>query len=119
MSLAFLVPLFLAGIAGIVVPIVVHLTRRQRKNVVHFPSLMFLQKIPYQEQRRRRIQHWFLLSLRASLLPHHFHDCNNANAGCRPSYTQPCPTFRQTALTARSRRGALWEAASFRSRPRI
>ena len=43
--------------------------------------------------------------------------CNNA--GCRPSYTQPCPTFRQTALTARSRRGALWEAASFRSRPRI
>ena len=68
MSLAFLVPLFLAGIAGIVVPIVVHLTRRQRKNVVHFPSLMFLQKIPYQEQRRRRIQHWFLLSLRALAL---------------------------------------------------
>lgn len=68
MSLAFLVPLFLAGIAGIVVPIVVHLTRRQRKNVVHFPSLMFLQKIPYQEQRRRRIQHWFLLSLRGLAL---------------------------------------------------
>lgn len=68
MSLAFLVPLFLVGIAGIVVPIVVHLTRRQRRNVVHFPSLMFLQKIPYQEQRRRRIQHWFLLSLRALAL---------------------------------------------------
>ncbi|MDX1495543.1 MAG: BatA domain-containing protein, partial [Longimicrobiales bacterium] len=68
MSLAFLVPLFLLGIAGIVVPIVVHLTRRQRRNVVHFPSLMFLQKIPYQEQRRRRIQHWFLLSLRALAL---------------------------------------------------
>lgn len=68
MSLTFLVPLFLAGIAGIVVPIVVHLTRRQRKNVVHFPSLMFLEKIPYQEQRRRRIQHWFLLSLRALAL---------------------------------------------------
>lgn len=68
MSLAFLVPLFLVGIAGIVVPIVVHLTRRQRRNVVHFPSLMFLQKIPYQERRRRRIQHWFLLSLRALAL---------------------------------------------------
>lgn len=68
MSLAFLVPLFLLGLAGIVVPIVVHLTRRQRRNVVHFPSLMFLQKIPYQEQRRRRIQHWFLLSLRALAL---------------------------------------------------
>ena len=68
MSLAFLVPLFLLGIAGVVIPIVVHLTRRQRRNVVRFPSLMFLEKIPYQEQRRRRIQHWFLLSLRALAL---------------------------------------------------
>jgi hypothetical protein len=68
MSLGFLIPLFLLGIAGVVVPIVVHLTRRQRRNVVHFPSLMFLQRIPYQEQRRRRIQHWFLLSLRALAL---------------------------------------------------
>jgi len=68
MSLAFLVPLFLVGVAGVVVPIAVHLTRRQRRNVVHFPSLMFLEKIPYQEQRRRRIQHWFLLSIRALAL---------------------------------------------------
>lgn len=68
MSLAFLVPLFLLGIAGVVVPIVVHLTRRQRRNVVMFPSLMFLEKVPYQEQRRRRVQHWFLLSLRALAL---------------------------------------------------
>ncbi len=68
MSLTFLVPLFLLGLAGIVVPIVVHLTRRQRRNVVHFPSLMFLVNIPYQEQRRRRIQHWLLLSLRALAL---------------------------------------------------
>ena len=68
MSLVFLVPLFLLGVAGIVIPIIVHLTRRQRRNVVHFPSLMFLEKIPYQEQRRRRIQHWFLLTLRALAL---------------------------------------------------
>lgn len=68
MSLSFLVPLFLLGVAGIVVPILVHLTRRQRKNVVAFPSLMFLQKIPFQEQRRRRIQNWLLLSLRALAL---------------------------------------------------
>lgn len=68
MSLSFLVPLFLLGLAGIVVPIVVHLTRKQRKNVVAFPSLMFLRKIPFQEQRRRRVQHWFLLALRALAL---------------------------------------------------
>jgi hypothetical protein len=68
MSLTFLVPLFLIGIAGIVVPIIVHLTRRQRRNVVMFPSLMFLEKVPYQERRRRRIQHWFLLAMRAVAL---------------------------------------------------
>ena len=68
MSLAFLVPLFLLGLAGIVVPILVHLTRRQRRNVVTFPSLMFLERIPFQEQRRRRIQHWLLLALRSLAL---------------------------------------------------
>lgn len=68
MSLSFLVPLFLLGLAGIAVPVILHLTRRQRRQVVAFPSLMFLQKIPFQEQRRRRIQHWLLLSLRALAL---------------------------------------------------
>ncbi len=66
--MSFLVPLFLLGMAGVAVPVVVHLTRRQRRNVVRFPSLMFLQKIPYQEQRRRRVQNWFLLLLRALAL---------------------------------------------------
>lgn len=68
MSLTFLVPLFLLGLAGIAVPVIVHLTRRQRRQVVAFPSLMFLDKIPFQEQRRRRIQNWFLLLLRALAL---------------------------------------------------
>ena len=68
MSLAFLVPLFLLGLAGITVPILVHPTRRQRRNVVTFPSLMFLERIPFQEQRRRHIQHWLLLALRSLAL---------------------------------------------------
>ncbi len=68
MSLTFLVPLFLLGLAGISIPIIVHLTRRQRRHLVAFPSLMFLEKIPFQEQRRRRIQHWLLLVMRALAL---------------------------------------------------
>jgi len=67
-SLTFLVPLFLLGLAGIAIPVIVHLTRRRRRQVVPFPSLMFLEKIPFQEQRRRRIQNWFLLALRALAL---------------------------------------------------
>jgi len=66
--MSLLVPLFLLGLAGVAVPFVLHLTRRQRRNVVPFPSLMFLERIPYQEQRRRRIHYWFLLSLRALAL---------------------------------------------------
>jgi len=68
MSPTFLVPLFLLGLAGIVIPIIVHLTRRQRRHVVTFPSLMFLRKIPFQEQRRRRIQHWLLFVMRSLAL---------------------------------------------------
>lgn len=68
MPLGFLVPLFLLGLVGLVVPIIVHLTRRQRARVVRFPSLMFLEKIPFQAESRRRIHHWLLLLLRALAL---------------------------------------------------
>ena len=42
-----------------------HLIQRERKRVIEFPSLMFVQKIPYQSVRRRRIRHWALLLMRA------------------------------------------------------
>src|ERR1700747_3140858 len=63
--MSFLAPLFLVASAAIAVPIFVHLIQRERKRVVEFPSLMFVQKIPYQSVQRRRIRHWFLLLMRA------------------------------------------------------
>lgn len=66
--MSFLTPLFLLGLAGIAVPVIIHLIQRERKNVVHFPSLMFLQRIPYQSVRRRRIRNWPLLLLRLAAL---------------------------------------------------
>lgn len=66
--MSFLTPLFLLGLAGLAVPIVVHLIQRERKNVVEFPSLMFLQRIPYESVRRRRIRNWPLLLLRLAAL---------------------------------------------------
>jgi hypothetical protein len=62
--MTFLAPALLAGLAAILVPIVVHLVQRERKRVVAFPSLMFLRKIPYQSVRRRAIRNWPLLLLR-------------------------------------------------------
>jgi hypothetical protein len=65
MPLRFLVPAFLLGLAALVIPLLVHLTRRQKARVVEFPSLMFLDRVPFQAESRRRIHHWLLLLLRA------------------------------------------------------
>ena len=35
--MGWLAPLFLLGLIGLAVPILVHLTERQRRNVVEFP----------------------------------------------------------------------------------
>ncbi|MBA3557483.1 MAG: BatA domain-containing protein [Gemmatimonadaceae bacterium] len=64
MPLAFLAPAFLAGLAMLAVPLIIHLTHRQRKEVTEFPSLMFLRQIPYRTVRRQRIRHWVLFALR-------------------------------------------------------
>ena len=66
--MSFLAPLFFAGLAALAVPILVHLTHKERKDVVVFPSLMFLSRIPYQAVRRQRIRHWLLFALRCLAL---------------------------------------------------
>ena len=64
----FLTPLFLVALAGLAVPVLLHLIQRERKQVVQFPSLMFLRRIPYQSVRRRRIRNWLLLMMRLAAL---------------------------------------------------
>src|SRR5512145_489745 len=66
--MSFLTPLFLLGLAGLALPILIHLIQRERKNVVQFPSLMFLRRIPYESVQRRRIRNWFLLMMRLAAL---------------------------------------------------
>jgi hypothetical protein len=66
--MSFLAPLFLVGLVGLAVPVFLHLIQRERKQVVQFPSLMFLRRIPYQSVQRRRIRHLLLLALRLAAL---------------------------------------------------
>ncbi len=66
--MAFLAPLFFAALAALAIPVVIHLTQRERKQVIEFPSLMFLQRIPYQSVRRRRIRDWPLLVMRLAAI---------------------------------------------------
>src|SRR5262245_64089554 len=64
----FLAPAFLAGLAAIAIPVIIHMINRERKVVVEFPSLMFLHKIPYKSVRRQKIRHLLLLILRCLAL---------------------------------------------------
>jgi hypothetical protein len=64
--MGFLAPVFLAGLVALSVPILVHLTRRPRSETVPFPSLMFLQRIPYRSSRRQTLRHWVLFALRCA-----------------------------------------------------
>ena len=66
--MGFLAPLFLIGVVGLAVPIIIHMIQRERKEVLEFPSLMFVRKIPFHSFRRQRIRHWFLLLLRCAAL---------------------------------------------------
>ena len=66
--MSFLTPAFFVALGAIAIPILIHLIQRERKRVVMFPSLMFLQRIPYQSVRRRRIRHWFLLAMRVAAI---------------------------------------------------
>src|ERR1700712_2541960 len=64
----FLAPAFLGGLAAIAVPVIIHLIHRERKAVIEFPSLMFLERIPYRSVRRQKIRHLLLLILRCLAL---------------------------------------------------
>ena len=63
--MSFLAPLFLLGLAALAVPVLVHLTHRQRREPVAFPSLMFLRRVEFRTTRRQRIRNWLLFLLRA------------------------------------------------------
>ncbi|MES2124793.1 MAG: BatA domain-containing protein [Gemmatimonadota bacterium] len=68
MGLGFLLPAFLAGMAALAIPVLLHLRQREREKPQAFPSLMFLSRIPIRTAQRRRITDWPLLLLRAIAL---------------------------------------------------
>jgi hypothetical protein len=64
----FLAPLFFVALAGLAIPVLLHLTQREKNQIVRFPSLMFVRRIPYQSVRRRKIHNWLLLFVRLAAL---------------------------------------------------
>src|SRR3954469_7015164 len=64
----FLAPALPPRLAAIPVPVSIHMIHRERKIPIEFPSLMFIQRIPYRSVRRQKIRHLLLLLLRCIAL---------------------------------------------------
>jgi hypothetical protein len=66
--MAFLAPLFLAGMLAAAIPIAIHLFHRRTDPVVEFAAVRYLRRAPVEQSRRRRLREWILLALRAAAL---------------------------------------------------
>ena len=64
MGLTFLTPLFLYGALGALVPLLLHLIKRQRSRVQIFSTLRFLKISQKAIVRQQRLRRWLLLLLR-------------------------------------------------------
>jgi hypothetical protein len=66
--MSWLFPLYLAGAAAVIAPILLHLRRQPPQDRLAFSSLMFLEESKRQPTRRRRLENWLLLLVRCLIL---------------------------------------------------
>ena len=66
--MSFLTPWFLIGLGCLAVPVAIHLFHRQQKDPIRFPSLMFLERIPFRTVRRQTLRDPLLFLVRALLV---------------------------------------------------
>jgi hypothetical protein len=109
--MSFLYPLFLAGIAGVALPIILHMIRRQTRKRVTFSSLMFLRTTVPRFKNRSRLENLPLLILRCIIL------CLLAFAFSRPFFPRDIEANKVSAAkrtvllidtSASMRRAGLW-----------
>jgi hypothetical protein len=112
--MSLLYPLFLAGIAAAVLPILLHMIRRHTRHRVTFSSLMFLRPTMPRFRSRSRLEHVLLLIVRCSVL------CLLAFAFARPFLpravaTSPADAGQRIVLlidtSASMRRTGVWTRA--------
>ena len=110
----FLYPLFLAGIAAVALPIILHMIRRHTRKRITFSSLMFLRTSIPRFKNRTRLENLLLLILRCIIL------CLLAFSFSRPFFPREAP-LKQFSLrkrivllidtSASMRRTGMWEQA--------
>ena len=68
LRLSFTHAAFLAGLASLAIPILIHLLLRRKKVRLRFSTLQFFLKTDEKTGRRRKLFHWLLLAARLCLL---------------------------------------------------
>jgi len=66
--MGFLAPWFLAGLAGLALPVYLHLLKKQTRTPRQVSSLMFYESRTQASTRHRRLRYYLLLALRLALL---------------------------------------------------
>jgi len=64
MSVFFLYPVLLFGLAAAALPVLIHLLNRRRLNRIRFPAVKFILLSQKRISRSYRLRHWLLLALR-------------------------------------------------------
>ena len=81
--MSFLNPFFLFGSLALAVPVLIHLVRREKSEIIPFSSLMFLLKVPKRSIRQQKMKNLLLMALRLLIL------ALLVGAFARPYMTQP------------------------------
>jgi len=90
--MSFLNPFLLFGSLALAIPVLIHLVRREKSEIVPFSSLMFLLKVPKRSIRQQKIKNLLLMALRLLIL------ALLVGAFARPYLTQPAkPAGNATA----------------------
>src|SRR5580700_11445240 len=66
--MSFLNPFLLFGSLALAIPVLIHLVRREKSEIVPFSSLMFLLKVPKRAIRQQKIKNLLLMALRLLIL---------------------------------------------------
>src|SRR5258708_30823934 len=81
--MSFLNPYLLFGSLALAIPVLIHLVRREKSEIIPFSSLMFLLKVPKRSIRQQKMKNLLLMALRLLIL------ALLVGAFARPYLTQP------------------------------
>ena len=88
--MSFLNPFLLFGSLALAIPVLIHLVRREKSEIIPFSSLMFLLKVPKRSIRQQKIKNLLLMALRLLIL------ALLVGAFARPYLTQPATPAANT-----------------------